>query len=207
MNQQRLLSLATGAQAVRGAVLIACALFLPCVAAAQNAPTPGQTDANDDEQTAPASARPAPAPVQPAPAAIQPGPTITIRVLDSKTGQPLRPTNLLIHINHNDEPRNDGLKLNDDFTSTAVLPLDAKVLSIEGAYDQSTLVYINCDTDTGRDGGMLKWYSIAEIVKTGIVTDNLCYKGKYQHKLKVSPVPGEFVFYVRTHNWHEGITD
>jgi hypothetical protein len=171
MIQQRLLSLATGAQATRGAILIACALLLPCLASAQT------------------------------------GPTITVRILDAKTGDPINPTNLLIHIDHRDEPNNEGLKLNGSDPATAVLPPTATLFAVEGAYDSSTQVYINCDTDSGKDSGTLKWYSVAEIVKTGVVTENICYKGKYQHRLKISPVPGEFVFFVRTHNWHEGITN
>ncbi len=207
MIQQRLLSLATGAQARRGAILIACALLLPCLAAAQTAPTPAQTDPDDAEQGAPAPAHTAPAPAQTAPVAAQAGPMITIRILDGKTGEPIRPSNLLIRVNHRDELFNEGLKFNDNYTATAVLPPNATLLSVEGSYASSLEVYVNCDTDSGKDSGTLKWYSIADIVKTGVVTANLCYRGKYQHKLNVSSVPGEFVFFVRTHNWHEGITD
>jgi hypothetical protein len=171
MIQQKLLSIATGAQATRGAFIVACALLLPCLAAAQA------------------------------------GPTVTIRIIDSKTGEPINPSNLLIRVDHRDEPFNQGLKLNGSDPATAVLPPNAKLLSVQGAYSSSMEVYVNCDTDTGKDSGTLKWYSIADILKTGIVTQNLCYKGKYQHRLNISPVPGEFVFFVRTHNWHEGITD
>jgi hypothetical protein len=132
-------------------------------------------------------------------------PTITIRILDGKSGEPIKPTNLLIRVNHVEEPDNEGLKLNDDYTATAVLPPGATLLSVQGAYDSSTQVYVNCDTDTGKEGGELKWYSIADILKTGIVTTNLCYKGRYQHKLNISPVPGEFVFFVRTNSWHDAL--
>jgi hypothetical protein len=213
MIQQRLLPLATRAQTTRGAILIAGALLLSGLATAQAPPTPAQTDPDaaqtdpDASQTAPVPAQPAPA-ARPAPAAAQPAPiTVIIRILDGKTGEPIRPSNLLIRINHRDELFNEGLKLNDNYTSTAALPPNATLLSVEGSYDSSTEVYVNCDSDTGKDGGILMWYSIADILKTGIVTTNLCYRGKYQHKLNVSPVPGEFVFFVRAHNWHEGITD
>jgi hypothetical protein len=206
MIQQRVLSLVTGVQATLGAILLASAFLLPCVAAAQNPPIPAQTDP-DDEQTAPAPAKAAPAPAQTAPVVAQTGPTVTIRILDAKTGDPINPSNLLVHVDHKDEPFNEGLKLNGSDPATAVLPPTATLLAIEGAYDSSTQVFINCDTDSGKDSGTLKWYSIAEIMKTGVVTQNVCYKGKYQHRLNISPVPGEFVFFVRTHNWHEKITD
>lgn len=194
-----------GARAVSGAALLAFAFLVPCLvpclAAAQNAPTPGQND-SDDDQPVPVPAPP-PTVFVPAPPPVK----ITIRILDSKTGAPIKPTNLIIHIDHKDEPYNEGLKLNDDYTSTALVPADAKVLSVEGAYASSMESYVNCDTDTGKDGGALKWYSIADILKTGLVTSNLCFRGKYQNKLKVSTVPGEFVFFVRTHNWHDGLAD
>jgi hypothetical protein len=199
MIQQRLSLLAARPQAICGAIFVACVLLLPCLATAQNVPTPAQTDPDD--------AQPAPAPVQSAPVAAQTGPTITIRILDSKTGDPINPSNLLIRVDHRDEPFNEGLKLNGSDPATAVLPPSATTLSVQGAYSSSMEVYINCDTDIGKDTGTLKWYSIADIVKTGIVTQNLCYKGKYQHRLNISPVPGEFLFFVRTHNWHEKITD
>lgn len=205
MTQQRLLKLATGAQATRGAILVACALLLSGLAAGQAPPSPAQTDP-DATQTAPAPAQPPPA-ARPAPVAAQPGPTIIIRILDGKTGEPIRPTNLLIRVDRRDEPSNEGLKVNDDYTSTAVLPPGATLLSVQGSYSSGMEFYVNCDTDIGKDGGTLKWYPVADILKTGIVTTNFCYRGKYQHKVNVSPVPGEFVFFVRSHNWHEGITD
>jgi hypothetical protein len=201
MIQQRLLSPATHALAIRGAVLIACALLLPGLIAAQSTPT--QTDSDDDDAPVPVRAAPAPAPVPVA----KPGPTITIRILDAKTGDPINPSNLLIHVDRRDEPFNEGLKLNGSDPATAVLPFGATLFSVEGAYNSSTEVYVNCDTDSGKESGTLKWYSVADIMKTGVVTENICYKGKYQHRLKISPVPGEFVFFVRTHSWHEQITN
>lgn len=204
MIQQRLLSPLTHTQAIRGAILIGCALLFSSLAAAQAVPTPAQTN-SDDDQAVPVPAPAAPVPPAPAP---KPGPTVTIRILDSKTGTPINPSNLLIHVDHRDEPFNEGLKLHGTDPATAVLPAGATTFAVEGAYNASMDVYVNCDTDTGKDAtGTLKWYSIADILKTGIVTDNLCYKSKYQHRLNISPVPGEFVFFVRTHNWHEQISE
>ena len=53
----------------------------------------------------------------------------------------------------------------------------------------------------------LKWYSIADILKTGMVTPDLCFKGKFHNKFNIVPKPGEFVFFVRTHNWHDVLVD
>ncbi len=171
MIQQKFLSLATGAQATRGAIVLACALFLPGLAAAQT------------------------------------GPTITIRILDGKTGEPINPSNLLIRVDRKDEPNNEGLKLNGADPATAVLPPSATLLSVQGAYNASMDVYINCDADAGKDNTVLKWYSIADILKTGVVAPDLCYKGKYQHKFNIAAKPGEFVFFVRTHSWRDILSD
>ncbi len=130
-------------------------------------------------------------------ATLVPAQTITIRILDGKTGGPIAPTNLLIRVDRRDEFHNTGLTLNGREPAVAILPSGAKLLSVEGAYDNSTEVYINCDADTGKDGGELKWYSIKDIMTAGVVTPDLCFKGKYAPRLHVVAKPGEFVFFVR----------
>ncbi len=171
MIQQKLLSLARGAQAIRGATLLACALLLSSLAAAQA------------------------------------GPTVTIRILDGKTGEPINPTNLLIRVDHRDEPYNEGLKLNGADPATAVLPPGATLLSVQGAYSESMDIYVNCDADLGKSEGPLKWYSIADILKTGMVAPDQCYKGRYATKMHITVKPGEFVFFVRPHGWRDILSD
>ncbi|MGD0910275.1 MAG: hypothetical protein ABR928_00175 [Terracidiphilus sp.] len=169
MMPQKVLSPATGAQAARGIILLACALLLPCLAAAQT------------------------------------GPTVTIRILDGKTGEPIRPANLIVRVDHREEPFNEGLKMNGDDPTTATLPPNATLLSIQGTYNASMDIYVNCDADAGKDKTILKWYSIADILKSGMVTPNLCYKGKFQNAFKIVAKPGEFVFFVRASGWQDVI--
>ena len=138
----------------------------------------------------------------------QAGATITIRILDGKTGAPINPSNLIIRIDRREEPDNEGLKLNGSDPATAALPAGATVVSVQGAYGSaSTEEYINCDADAAKDTDALQWYSIEEIMKTGIVAPDHCYKGKYEHKFNVIPKPGEFVFFVRAHSWHDLMSD
>ena len=169
MIKPKLFSLVTGARAASAAALVACALAVSAVIAAQA------------------------------------GPTLTFMILDGKTGEPLHPSNYLVRIDHRDEPYNETLKLNDDGTATVVLPPGAASISIQGSYDASTQFYVNCDVDTAREGGTPKWYAIADIVKSGMVTPDLCYKGKYEHRYAIAPKPGQFVFFVRTISWHDGV--
>jgi len=167
MNRQRLFLSAKTATTARTAILLAGALLLPCLLAAQT------------------------------------GPTVTIRILDGKTGDPIAPSNLIIRVDRKDQYHNEGLKLNGDQPATALLPAGALLLSVEGTYNASMDIYLNCDSDMRRDGGALQWYSIADILKTGVVAPDLCYKGKYEHKLHIAAKPGEFVFFVRTHGWRD----
>lgn len=138
-------------------------------------------------------------------ASAQTGPTVTIRILDGKTGEPIHVNNLIVRVDHRDEPYNEGLKLNGDDPATATLPANATQLSIQGTYNASMDTYINCDADAGRDNTVLKWYSITDVLKSGMVTPNLCYKGKYQNAFKIVAKPGEFVFFVRTSGWRDVI--
>ena len=54
-----------------------------------------------------------------------------------------------------------------------------------------------------RKTSTLHWYSIPEILSTGVAASNECYKGKYADATHVTPKPGQFVLYVRKNNWHE----
>jgi hypothetical protein len=134
----------------------------------------------------------------------QSAPAITIRILDGRTGEPLNPSNFIVRFNRIDEPNNEGLRFNGGETATDTPPAGATVISIEGSYgSSSTEVYINCDSDTARYAGVVQWYSLADILKSGLVAPNHCYGNKYEHRFSIAPKPGEFVFYARTHNWHD----
>ncbi|HTW81189.1 MAG TPA: hypothetical protein VME23_16690 [Terracidiphilus sp.] len=133
----------------------------------------------------------------------QTGPTISIRILDGRTGEPVKPSNLLIRVDHKDDLQNTGLTLNGDQPATAVLPADAKLLSVQGTYNASIDIFLSCDSNEGRTQGPLQWYSIADIIKTGVIAPDQCYKGRYAKNLHVTAKPGEFVFFVRTHGWRD----
>jgi hypothetical protein len=118
----------------------------------------------------------------------QPPKTIIVLVLDGKTGQPVVPSNLVVRIDHLDAVHNDWLQLNDDGTGKVSAPAGASFLSIQATYDSS---------------GTLHWYSIADILKSGVAMPNECYKAKYAEATRVTPKPGQFVLFVRKTNWRE----
>lgn len=130
----------------------------------------------------------------------QAAPTISVRVLDGKTGKPITPSNILVHVDHHDAIHQDWVKMNDDGTIAVTPSAAATLLALQGTYYASTMIYINCDAALDADTDTLHWYSIADIMAKGVVTHNKCFKGVYEQKTAVTPKPGEFIFFVRLRN-------
>jgi hypothetical protein len=128
--------------------------------------------------------------------------TITILMLDGKTGKPLVPDNYMVRIDHLNQLHNEALKVNDDGSGKVTVPDSASFLAVQGTYHGSIEIYVNCDAGMEKDTSALHWYSIADILNAGVVTPNECYKGKYANSA-ITAKPGEFVFFVRETNWRE----
>jgi hypothetical protein len=133
----------------------------------------------------------------------QTSPAVTILMLDGKTGRPIIPSNFIVRIDHLDATHNEWLKLNDDGTGQVTFPSGASWLSIQGTYDNSMDVYVNCDAGMEKDTSTLHWYSVLDILNTGVAMPNECYKGKYAEATHVTPKPGQFILFVRKNSWHE----
>jgi hypothetical protein len=133
--------------------------------------------------------------------------TITVLMLDGKTGKPIIPSNFIVRLDHLDAGRNELLQLGDDGIGTITVPGGASFLSIQGTYNKSTDIYINCDAGMEKDTRTLHWYAIPEILSTGVVAPNECYKGKYAEATHTDPKPGQFVLFVRANNWREASSD
>jgi hypothetical protein len=128
---------------------------------------------------------------------------ITIVMADGKTGKTLTPDNFVIRFNHLNAIRNETLVLDDDGSGKVKVPANATLISVQGTYHNSIDLYVNCDAGMEKDTSTLHWYSIADIVSTGVAAPNECYKGKYAKSAAIPPVPGEFIFYVREIGWHD----
>jgi len=137
----------------------------------------------------------------------QSGKSITILLLDGKTGKPIIPSNFLVRIDHLNAIHSDWLKINDDGTGLVTVPASASFLSVQATYESSIEIYVNCDAGMEKDTSTLHWYSIADILSSGVAMPNECYKGKYAEATHVTPKPGEFVFFVRKNGWHEAPTN
>lgn len=123
--------------------------------------------------------------------------TISIRLLDGKTGLPVKASNYLVRIDRHDTVHNEWVRMNDDGTVLVTLPSDAREIAVKATYDMSTETYVNCEIAKESDKQRDTWYSIAQILKSGVVAPNECSQTHYTAK------PGEFVFFVRKLNWRE----
>lgn len=125
--------------------------------------------------------------------------SISIRLLDGKTGLPVKASNFLVRVDHHDTVHPDWVKIADDGTVVVTLPDDAKEISLKATYDMGMDTYINCDAARESDKERDIWYSIATILKSGIVAPDECDKTSFKSK------PGEFIFFVRKRSWHDNL--
>jgi hypothetical protein len=128
-------------------------------------------------------------------------PIITIIMANGKTGKTIIPDNFVIRFNHLNAIRNETLLLNDDGSGTVKVPAGATFIAVQGSYHNSVDLYMNCDAGMEKDTSTIHWYSIADIISTGIAAPNECYKGKYAKTAAIPVLPGEFIFYVREIGW------
>jgi hypothetical protein len=129
--------------------------------------------------------------------------TVTIIMVDGKTGKPIKPANYIIRFDYHDATRNEVLHLDDEGVGTVYVPTEASMISVQGTYRASMDIYINCDADMQKDNSTLHWYNIGDIVTSGTVAPNECYKGKYAEATRLGPKPGTFIFYVRAAGWRD----
>jgi hypothetical protein len=133
----------------------------------------------------------------------QSGKTITIRFVDGKTGEAVTPSNIQVSLDRKQSSHSEWVRQNDDGTADVRVPASTTEISVHATYDNSTEYYINCDSAKQKDTSARHWYMVSDILTAGIVTPNGCGKPKDAEKLKVDPRPGEFVLFVRKHNWRE----
>ncbi|MGA2051593.1 MAG: hypothetical protein ABSG96_28340 [Terracidiphilus sp.] len=131
--------------------------------------------------------------------------TITIRMIDNRTGLLIPSSYFLVRIDHQQLEHGDWVKKSEDGTGALTLPADANLLSVHATYDTSSYVYANCDADKDRGSAEHapspdRWYSVAKILSDGVVAPNNCIGKKVPDRLQVIAKPGEFVFFVRELN-------
>ena len=127
--------------------------------------------------------------------------TVTIRMIDARTGQMIPTSDFLVRIDHQEELHGNWAKQNEDGSGKLTLPADAQILTVESKYDSSTTLYVNCDSVRDKPEPVPHWYNISEIRASGVAAPNEFSKHTTVAK------PGEFVFFVRQRNWKEQYKD
>ena len=130
---------------------------------------------------------------------------ITLRMIDGRTGKPIATSDFIVRINHQKMPHNNWVEENEDGTARVTLPVDAATISIHATYDSTTQIYVNCDSSVARTSAkqpalLDHWYTVADILASGVVAPNNCIGKKVPDKLQVVAEPGQFVFFVRRLN-------
>lgn len=128
---------------------------------------------------------------------------VTILMLDGKTGKPIIPSNFIFRTDHLNTIHNDWIAINDEGVGRVNIPAGATDLSLQGTYNNSMDIYVNCDAAMQKNVHTLHWYSVADILAKGVNAPNECYKGKFAEPTRLDTKPGVFVFYVRKNNWNE----
>ncbi len=137
----------------------------------------------------------------------QAGRTITVRIVESKTGERITPSGLLVRVNHEMTEHNEWVHENEDGTLDVTLPSAASTFLFRATYDSSTAIYVNCDGMKRYEGPSPRWYSVAQVLTEGIVAQNGCVNQAREDKIKATAAPGEIVMYVRKPNWREESKD
>jgi hypothetical protein len=136
----------------------------------------------------------------------QTGKSITLRVLNGKSGEKVTPDNIQVRFKSNGKIQTTWVKQDDDGDAEVAIPEGATAISFKATYDNSMAYYINCDVARQKETRSESWYPIADIFSGGIKIPNECIKEKDADKVKVDVKPGEFVLFVRKKNWVEGGT-
>lgn len=127
--------------------------------------------------------------------------TITLRMIDAKTGQMIPTSDFLIRIDHQEDQHGNWVKQNEDGSGKLTLPANALIVAVDGKYNSDTMLYVNCDSVRDKPEPVVHWYTLSDILATGVAAPNECSKHTAVAK------PGEFVFYVRQRNWREQYKD
>jgi len=123
--------------------------------------------------------------------------TLSIKLLDGRTGLPVKASNFLVRVDHNDTVHNEWVRINDDGSVLVTHPAGVRDFSVKATYAMGMETYINCDAAKENDKERDIWYPISAILKSGVVAPNECSKTSFTAK------PGEFIFFVRKRDWRD----
>lgn len=127
----------------------------------------------------------------------QTGKTITVRVLDSRTGELIATPDYLVRINHEETVHANWVTKNEDGSGKLMVPENATVVAVQARFDMGMSIFLNCDAAKDGQNPVARWYTVSDILTAGVAAPNGCGKRTAVAK------PGEFVFFVRKQSWRE----
>jgi hypothetical protein len=131
----------------------------------------------------------------------QTGKTITVRVLDSRTGELIATPDYLVRINHEETIHANWVTKNEDGTGKLTAPENATVLAVQARFDLGMSIFLNCDNAKDGQNPVARWYAVSDILTAGVAAPNGCGKRTAVAK------PGEFVFFVHKQSWRQQLKD
>ncbi len=129
--------------------------------------------------------------------------TVGVRMLDSKTGEPITTSEFQVWVSASSTPGQTGgtlfrwIRPEADGEGKITLSPDSSLITVHAQYGKAGWGYVNCDRLKDHGPFREHWYSASEILTTGIAAPN------YGSKQKAIAKPGEFVFFVRPQTWSE----
>lgn len=125
---------------------------------------------------------------------------MTIRLLDSQSGQPIVPipgdNGISITVNGNSANPRLTARANEQGVWEVRVPPDVTEVQFDTPAGPDGFGYVFCDGSKFRPSSPPA-YSVADILNAGAEPNNHCSKRFAQAK------PGEIIFFVRRPNWHE----
>jgi hypothetical protein len=115
---------------------------------------------------------------------------ITIRVVDGRNGDPISDEKLQLWFNSR-----SGSAMSISTDKQGVAKVDAPS---GAALLLSANLYVDCRYSK-QTGPERPTYPVSVILRSGVLAANTC------GKLKLSPTPGELIFFVRPEHWWEGM--
>jgi hypothetical protein len=131
----------------------------------------------------------------------QTGKIVTVRALDSRTGELIATQDYLVRINHEQTVHADWVTKNEDGTGKLIVPDGATVLAVQARFDMGMSIFLNCDNAKDRQNPVARWYAVSDILTAGVAAPNGCGKRTAVAK------PGEFVFFVHKQSWRQQMKD
>lgn len=117
--------------------------------------------------------------------------TVTVRLLNGRNGKPIKDDTPNIWVGNAARPNNPLTNSHGDVLVQIDVPQPQETIRVLSNW------YADCRFEGDRDDGMHVNYSLDEVLRKGVVSENVC------GKRSVEPIPGVLVLFVRPRTFWE----